>query len=223
MAACYGPLMVRCYSAQHTTTIPVLQNKSQAAYLATAWPPLQQQKRLRIVPAQPQGKRGGLVVAARIGGGGEGIIERAVGAMGYVLPLLDGMQYGRYVFAQYPVCEVLVRPLFPLLRIYASIPFSNFVLFFTLYLAVVRNPSFGRFVRFNAMQACVLDVLIVLPLIVQRILNPRSGLGLDLLIVFYNTIFIGLLAAVVFAVVSCFLGRTPRLPLVADAADNQLF
>lgn len=149
--------------------------------------------------------------------------ERVLAAVGYVLPLLDGMQYGRYVFAQYPVSEVLFRPLFPLLRLYASIPYSNFVVFFALYLAVVRNPSFGRYVRFNAMQACVLDVLIVLPLIIQRIFNPRSGLGLDLLIIFYNTIFIGLLAAVVFGVVSCLIGRTPRLPVVADAAENQLF
>ncbi|MCO5608102.1 hypothetical protein L7F22_062308 [Adiantum nelumboides] len=165
-------------------------------------------------------RRRRMVMVARLGGA---YMERALGAVGYVLPLLDGMQYGRYVFAQYPASEALFRPLFPLLRLYSSIPFSNFVFFFTLYLALVRNPSFGRFVRFNAMQACVLDVLIVLPLIAQRILSPRSGLGLDLLVIFYNSIFVALLAAVVFAVVSCLLGKTPRLPIVADAAENQLF
>lgn len=208
-------LMIQGCSIQDSRRL-LLRDGSQASHVFTT----RAQQQGRSVGLACRMRRGAVV--ARMGGGGK-VLERALGAVGYVLPLLDGMQYGRYVFAQYPASEALFRPLFPLLRIYSSIPFSNFVLFFTLYLALVRNPSFGRFVRFNAMQACVLDVLIVLPLIVQRIFSPRSGLGLDLLIVLYNTIFIALLAAIVFAVVSCLLGRTPRLPIVADAADNQLF
>lgn len=163
------------------------------------------------------------MVVRASGGSSVPAAERILSGISYLLPLLDGMQYGRYVFAQYPVAETVFRPLFPVLRFYSSIPFSNFIAFFTLYLAVVRNPSFSRYVRFNAMQACVLDVLIILPLIVQRVLNPRSGIGLDLLVIFYNTLFIFLLACFVFGVTSCLLGRTPRLPIVADAAENQLY
>ena len=156
-------------------------------------------------------------------GGRTPAVDRVLSAVGYFLPLLDGMQYGRFLFSQFPSIEVIFRPIFPLLRLYSSIPYANFVVFFTIYLALVKNPSFPRYVRFNAMQACVLDVLIVIPLIVQRILSPKSGFGLDLLILFYNAIFVSLLVTVVFGMVSCVLGKILRIPFVADAADNQLF
>ncbi|KAI5067874.1 hypothetical protein GOP47_0016219 [Adiantum capillus-veneris] len=221
MAAAYGALMIQCSATQHSRRLVVnidgsgtLKPRRASASAAVVQVP--------VVGSRRRRRRRGDHVMVQARSGGE-YMERALGAVGYVLPMLDGMQYGRYVFAQYPVTEALFRPLFPLLRLYSSIPFSNFVLFFTLYLALVRNPRVGRFVRFNAMQACVLDVLIVLPLIAQRILSPRSGFALDLLVIFYNAIFVALLAAVVFAIVSCLLGKTPRLPIVADAAENQLF
>ena len=84
-----------------------------------------------------------------LNGGRTPAINRVLSAVGYFLPILNGVQYDSF-----------------LLCLYSSIPYANFVIFFTIYLALVKNPSFPRYVRFNAMQACVLDVLIVIPLIV---------------------------------------------------------
>ncbi|KAG6588270.1 Protein TIC 20-II, chloroplastic, partial [Cucurbita argyrosperma subsp. sororia] len=59
-----------------------------------------------------------------------------------------------------------------------SLPFFNslhFIAFFALYLGVVRNPNFNRYVRFNSMQAVTLDVLLAVPLLIQRILSPGPG------------------------------------------------
>lgn len=148
--------------------------------------------------------------------------ERVVAALGYFLPLFDGIQYGRYFFLQFPVAEKLIAPLFPLLAAYKGFPFSNFIAFFGLYLAVVRNPSFSRYVRFNTMQAVVLDVLLIFPTLVERTFTPRGGIGFELLVIFYNSVFLFLVACFLFGVVSCILGKTPRLPLVADAADQQV-
>lgn len=72
------------------------------------------------------------------------------------------------------------------------------------------------------MQAVVLDVLLVLPLIIQRILNPRRGLGFNILVMSYNAVFLLLVLGFLYALVSCILGRTPRLPFVGDAADAQI-
>ncbi|KAH7432938.1 hypothetical protein KP509_07G046900 [Ceratopteris richardii] len=224
--SCVAPTMMLSRSTPFTCGMPV---HVHGLHLATMLPhqlapttlSLQLPRRI-LRRSRGTWDQGRTLVRAKIGGGGE-VVDRLLSAVSYVLPLLDGMQYGRYIFAQYPASERLFRPLFPILRMYSSMPLSNFILFFTLYLAVVRNPKFGRYVRFNAMQACILDVLIVVPIIVQRILSPRSGLGLDLLIVFYNSVFIALLGAIVFAVISCLLGRIARIPLVADAVDNQLY
>eukprot|EP01018_Ginkgo_biloba_P041233 Gb_35923 [translate_table: standard] len=148
--------------------------------------------------------------------------DRVVGALGYFLPFFNGLQYGRYIFMQYPRAELLFEPLFPILQAYRAVPYASFVAFFALYLAVVRNPSFSRYVRFNAMQAVVLDVLLVLPVIFERIFSPRRGVGYNLLVISYNAVFVFLVACFLFALVSCILGKTPRLPIVADAADAQM-
>ncbi|KAJ6693759.1 hypothetical protein OIU85_004529 [Salix viminalis] len=104
--------------------------------------------------------------------------DRLVSAVSYTLPFFNSLQYGRFLFTKYPSLALLVDPVIPLLSLYRSIPYASFVAFFALYLGVVRNPSFSQFVRFNAMQAVTLDVLLVVPLLLTRILNPgRAGLG----------------------------------------------
>jgi hypothetical protein len=49
-----------------------------------------------------------------------------------------------------------------------------------------------------------------------------GGPGLQVYISGYNTIFLFLFACVAYGVGSCLVGQTPRLPLVADAADAQV-
>ncbi|KAF8402349.1 hypothetical protein HHK36_013303 [Tetracentron sinense] len=106
--------------------------------------------------------------------------DRLISAVAYFLPFFNGLPYGRYLFTRYPDLGFLFEPIFPFLSFYKSIPYASFVAFFALYLGVVRNPSFSRYVRFNSMQAVVLDVLLVLPLLVQRIFNPvPSSLSSD--------------------------------------------
>ncbi|KAF6154119.1 hypothetical protein GIB67_043089 [Kingdonia uniflora] len=148
--------------------------------------------------------------------------ERLISAVAYCLPFFNGLQYGRFVFTQYPKLGLLLDPILPLLNLYRSIPYASFVAFFALYLGVVRNPSFTRYVRFNSMQAVVLDVLLVLPLLVQRVFSPGSGVGLRLLVTGYNAIFVFIVMCFGYSLGHCIVGRTPYLPFVADAADRQL-
>lgn len=72
------------------------------------------------------------------------------------------------------------------------------------------------------MQAVVLDILMILPALVERLIAPSGGIGLDFIILVYNTVFIYLFSCFVFGVGSCLLGKTPRLPIVADAAEAQV-
>ncbi|MBA0748470.1 hypothetical protein Gogos_005284, partial [Gossypium gossypioides] len=123
--------------------------------------------------------------------------DRLISVAAYSLPFFNSLQYGRYLFIQYPQLGILFDPILPFLSLYKSVPYASFVAFFALYLGVVRNPSFSHYVRFNSMQAVTLDVLLVVPLLLTRIFNPgRVGLGI--------------------------LGRTPYLPFVADAAGRQI-
>ncbi|GMP21779.1 hypothetical protein CsSME_00000067 [Camellia sinensis var. sinensis] len=149
--------------------------------------------------------------------------DRLISAVAYFLPFFNGLHYGRFVFAQYPTLGAAFEPILPLLSLYRSVPYASFVAFFALYLGVVRNPSLSRYVRFNAMQAVVLDVLLVIPLLLQRIFNPgRAGIGYKIMVMSHNAIFVFIVFCFVYSLVYSILGRTPYLPFVADAAGRQL-
>ncbi|XP_057801779.1 protein TIC 20-II, chloroplastic-like [Salvia miltiorrhiza] len=149
--------------------------------------------------------------------------DRLISAASYFIPFFNGLQYGRFLFAKYPLLAAPFEPLIPLLSLYHSVPYASFVTFFGLYLGVVRNPSFSRYARFNALQALVLDVLLVLPVLLQRIIAPgRSGIGLKVTAWAYSGLFLFVVACFVYGLVSSVLGKTPYLPIVAQAAGRQL-
>lgn len=148
--------------------------------------------------------------------------DRLISAASFFFPLFNGLQYGRFLFSQYPILAAPFKPILPLLSLYHSIPYASFVSFFALYIGIVRNPSLSRYIRFNALQALVLDVLLVVPLLIQRILSPgRTGLGLKLTIWGYNALFVFLIACFAYGFGCSVLGKTPYLPFVAEAAGRQ--
>ncbi|KAJ8620052.1 hypothetical protein MRB53_028581 [Persea americana] len=87
---------------------------------------------------------------------------------------------------------------------------------------IVRNPNFSRYVRFNTMQAIVLDVLLIFPDLLERSFSPKEGVGLDVVMSLDSTIFLYLLVCLIYGSTSCLLGQLPRLPIVAEAAERQV-
>ncbi|GFZ05346.1 TIC 20-v-like protein [Actinidia rufa] len=148
--------------------------------------------------------------------------DRLISAVCYFYPFFDGIQYGKYVITQFAPIQALIQPLVPAIRAFKSFPFNGFLVFLTLYFVVVRNPNFSRYVRFNTMQAIVLDVLLIFPDLLERSFNPRDGLGLDLMMSVDSTVFLYLLVCLIYGSSSCLFGQLPRLPIVAEAADRQV-
>ncbi|XP_060184502.1 protein TIC 20-II, chloroplastic [Lycium barbarum] len=149
--------------------------------------------------------------------------DRLISAVAYFLPFFNGIQYGRFLFSQYPSLALPFQPILPLLSLYRSIPYASFVTFFALYLGIVRNESLNKYARFNALQAVVLDVLLVLPMLIQRIFSPgQSGIGLKFTVWMHNGIFVFVVGCFIYGLVSCILGKTPYLPFVTEAANRQM-
>ncbi|KAL4341652.1 hypothetical protein GQ457_08G007700 [Hibiscus cannabinus] len=148
--------------------------------------------------------------------------DRLISAVCYFYPFFDGIQYGKYVITQFTPIQVLIQPLFPAIKVFKSFPLNGFLVFLTLYFVVVRNPNFSRYVRFNTMQAIVLDVLLIFPDLLERSFNPKEGLGLDVLMSVDSTMFLFLLVCLIYGSSSCLFGQLPRLPIVAEAADRQV-
>jgi uncharacterized membrane protein len=108
-----------------------------------------------------------------------------------------------------------------LLKPLTGFPFG-LIIFFALFLLVIRNESISHFIRFNAMQAILLDIVLILcGLVASYILQPvlQGGLILETL---FNVVFLGTVAAVVYSVVQSALGRYAEIPTLSEAVYMQV-
>lgn len=146
--------------------------------------------------------------------------DKIFACLPYLLPLLDGLVYGRYLFQQFPPLQLILVPLSPLLQIYRGIPFFGMIVFFALYLLVVRNDNISHFIRFNTMQAILLDIILVLCGLILSILG--GSLGGFIIETLSNMIFLGILASFIYAVVQSVMGRYAEIPTISDAVYMQV-
>jgi hypothetical protein len=147
--------------------------------------------------------------------------QRLLGLLAYLLPWSDALSFGRELYNLFPWISYLALPATPVLLLERSIPFGGFLLFLVLFLVVVRNPNVPYYLRFNVLQAILLDILlVVLALAFNVLLSP---LGNSLMIrTLNNTVFIGALVLVLYASIQCIRGKEADLPSLSDAVRMQL-
>ncbi|HEY9761051.1 MAG TPA: Tic20 family protein [Trichocoleus sp.] len=153
--------------------------------------------------------------------GSTAVTDRIWSSLPYLLPLVEGLLFGQFLFEEFPALTVLLIPLTPLLALYKVIPFFSAIVFFGLFLLVVRNTNINNFIRFNTMQAILLDIVLFLCRIILEILAPalRGGLILETLM---NVVFLGMLAAVVYSVVQTLRGQYAEIPTISEAVHMQV-
>ena len=147
--------------------------------------------------------------------------DRIFASLPYLLPLIRGLAFvEEYLFKQFPLLELLLIPLAPLRQIY-NLPLASLIIFFALYLGVVRNENISHFIRFNAMQAILLDIVLMLCGLVLPIFS--NGVQVAFIAeTLYNMVFLGAFAAFVYAVVQSLLGRYAEIPPLSDAVYMQV-
>jgi hypothetical protein len=153
---------------------------------------------------------------------GPPIWQRLLGALAYLLPLSDGLRFGQSLFELFPLLQWLALPALPLVLLERAVPFGSLVLFLLLFLLVVRNSKVPYGIRFNVLQAILIDiVLVLLTLAFDTVLAPLGG-GFALRTL-SNTIFLGTLLLVLFSVVQTLRGKEADIPTVSEAVRMQLF
>lgn len=153
---------------------------------------------------------------------GPPIWQRLLGALPYLLPLSDGLRFGQALFDMFPLLQWLALPALPLVVLEQAIPFGGLVLFLLLFLLVVRNPKVPYPIRFNVLQAILIDiVLVLLSLAFDTVLAPLgAGFAVRTL---SNTIFLGTVLLVLFSVIQSLRGKEADIPTVSEAVRMQLF
>ena len=155
--------------------------------------------------------------------------ERAIAALSYLLPLLDGLKYSKFLLLQFPLFGLALLPLKPAIDLWFSLGFLQILVFFGLYLGVVQNREMSYFARFNAQQAVLLDILLIVPDVLARLVSGlggddallTGGPGLEAQVLMYNTVFLYVYLTSVVGVGASALGKSVKLPLVGDAAESQ--
>jgi hypothetical protein len=148
--------------------------------------------------------------------------QRLLGVLVYVLPWSDAIPFGGHLMGQFPWLQWLTLPALPLVLLERGIPFGNLLVFFVLFLAVARNPNVPYFLRFNTLQAILIDIVVVLLGYGFQLLIAPLGNGL-ILHTLGSTVLLAVLAIVIFALIECLGGREPDLPGISQAVRMQLY
>ncbi|MCT7956800.1 Tic20 family protein [Laspinema palackyanum] len=148
------------------------------------------------------------------------VTDRIFASLPYLLPLIVGVEFGMFLFKEFPFLQVFLTPLLPLRALYYSNQWMGLIIFFVLLFAVVRNDNISRFIRFNTMQAILLNIVLSITGLVVELL----GKGLPTLAVqtLFNMLFLGTIAAVVYSVVQSLLGRYAEIPTISEAVHMQV-
>jgi uncharacterized membrane protein len=149
------------------------------------------------------------------------IKDKLFAALVYGLPLVDAIPFGVFLFNQFPFLQYLYVPLQPIILIYSAIPLGSLIVFFVLFLAVIRNMNISRFIRFNAMQAILIGILLSLFGLIFRFLINAIGADNIVIETLSNVIFIGTWAACIYSIVQSVRGIYAELPTISEAANSQ--
>jgi len=156
------------------------------------------------------------------------VSDRAFSVLPYFFPLLDGLQYGRFLLGgQEDGSNPFIVGLAIVYSLYRTIPFSGFIAFFALNI-LSNNPSINRLIRYNMQQAIFLDIALFFPGLVTGLLGlglTKANIELPTSVVQLGTdaIFVTLLIALAYCSVSSLLGKTPdKLPLISGAVTKRM-
>lgn len=87
---------------------------------------------------------------------------RVFAALCYLVPWIDSISLGREVYRRFRNLLVLYFVPGPLAQVYFSSQFAPLIIFFVMFLSIVKNKKLHHFVRFNCMQAIMLDIVVML-------------------------------------------------------------
>ena len=141
------------------------------------------------------------------------IFQRLSSVFLYTLPLKASIPFGYYLFYKYSFLKILLLLTFPIAILEKSLPFGGFLLFIILFAGLARNPNVPYFVRYNAYQALLIDIALIIISYFLRIF-PIVELA--------SIIFIFTLCIFIYSISQCIYGVEPEIPLISKSVRMQI-
>ena len=141
------------------------------------------------------------------------ILQRLSSVFLYTFPLNASIPFGNYLFFKYSFLKILLLITSPIAIIEESLPFGNFLLFIILYAGLARNPKVPYFVRYNACQALLIDIALI---IISYLLSVFPIVELS------SAVFIFTLSIFIYSISQCIYGVEPEIPLISKSVRMQI-
>ncbi|PZV11408.1 MAG: hypothetical protein DCF20_19585 [Pseudanabaena sp.] len=157
-------------------------------------------------------------------------LHRFYSCLPYLLPMSAGVIYGAVLFQQFPL---LVLPFFPFIWLYGNVlafPLvpvlgltGEFFLFMGLFFLVVRDTRVPHFIRFNTMQALLMQIALFIAQLFFQLIQQLSSNGLPSIIgaTIGNTLFFGTMLIAGYAIYQSIKGEYSDIPTLSQAATVQ--
>ena len=139
--------------------------------------------------------------------------QRIISIILYTLPLKASIPFGYVLFNEYSFYKVLLFITLPIALLEKSLPFGGLLIFLLILFGIVRNSNIPYFVRFNACQALLLNIAVIIASYFMRIF-PIIEIG--------YLLFIVSLAITIFSISSCLYGKEPEIPLISKSVRMQI-
>lgn len=149
--------------------------------------------------------------------------DKIVSLLPYLFPLLDSVQYGRYLLNT-EESNPLVRILTIFYNVYENVPFSGLIAFFALSV-LSNNMRLNRLVRFNIQQAIFLDIGLIVPGLLGGIGTvglPYLGVAVpeNVSAALSTLTFVLFSSLILYSCASSLLGQTPnKIPYVSERVE----
>ncbi|MFM7600730.1 MAG: Tic20 family protein [Pseudanabaena sp.] len=156
-------------------------------------------------------------------------LDKLYSSLPYLLPITAVVGFGAFLFLQFPPLLTVFLPVLKLNQLLSIsiIDFISirFVVWFCVFIFVVRSYKVNHFTRFNAMQALLLDIIVALVGAVTQILEIILGqlsFYPFILQIIASVTFLGITAAFVYSVFQCISGKYAEMPVISDVAYYQV-
>lgn len=149
------------------------------------------------------------------------LLWRVFAAVMYVIPWIDTLTLGREIFHTFPQTILLYLLPAPFVSIYYANNFMPLIVFFLCFLAIVKNTKLHHFVRFNTMQAIMLDIGVML-FNILRAYFPAEIRWSIIMVLFDKFSFLACMATILYGVFFTLRGFYADIPFVSEAVYIQV-
>tara|TARA_Y100001970_G_scaffold293136_1_gene437994 strand:- start:2097 stop:2531 length:435 start_codon:yes stop_codon:yes gene_type:complete len=141
------------------------------------------------------------------------ISQRIISVFLYTLPLKASIPFGYILFYKFSFLKIILLLTLPIAFLEKSLPLGSLLLFLLIFFGFVRNLKAPYFVRFNACQALLLNIAIIIFSYIIRIF-PIIELS--------NIIFVVILGISTFSILLCIYGIEPEIPFISKSVRMQI-